>query len=75
MKTINKIISFFYNPIIKAYYKNGVMYVEKKYSNHEYKGSATVWYNGIYRCSTTTEYVLSGLWNYCKNGDVYKNNK
>ena len=69
---IDKIISIFYNPITKAYYKDGIMYVERKYSNHEYEGSSTVWYQGIHRCSTLTEYMLSGLYNYCKNGKIYE---
>lgn len=73
MNIINKLISIFYNPIIKAYYRYGVMVIHRKYTGmEEYTGSSTIWYKGVDRCSTSTEYMLSGLYRYCKNGKIYE---
>lgn len=71
-KLLYQISLFFYNPLIRAEYKNGTMYLTYK-SGHtkEYQGSCTVWYDEIDRCGTSKEYFLSGLYNYCKHGKIY----
>ncbi len=72
MKLINKLFLFFYNPIIRAeYIPNTLIITYRNGKSVEYKGSCTVWYNGLHRCSSVKEYELTEYWNYCKNGKIY----